>query len=388
MIFGYYSKKITRVQFRYILSTTKVIEYFPRVFKMEYENQNTDLETGSTQESNEIKTVTCPRCDSKVPATLYCLKCGNPLIILDSSNNENRDETEDTRFDVVSLKEIQNGVVTVDDEPTPRIHEDHEKTGVSPRDAFPSEEWGSPVAHLESNPSESLIELAESGGEWDKGPMDGRPLRMDAMNANSDGKEADITSARTVEAVETRKLGELDPEITELSKELMSSISLELWSIGLLQEGEIQGDHFCSVFDSHRERYDQCMERRSYLLGQEKNLEAIEAKLKNAKVGLSELELRKSIGDLREREYKVMAPALNWIIHHYEEEISEKREKITLIEDLTRLMPEENVAELKEKTEAAFRIMEDMRDSNVLDPEAASRVRASLEEISTLLGGS
>ena len=51
-----------------------------------------------------------------------------------------------------------------------------------------------------------------------------------------------------------------------LTKDLMNSISLKLWSIDLLREGTIDEEHFNRLFEGYQARSVQCMGRRKLML--------------------------------------------------------------------------------------------------------------------------
>ena len=55
----------------------------------------------------------------------------------------------------------------------------------------------------------------------------------------------------------------MDPKVTDLTKELINSISLQLWSINLLLDGGIDEGHFGGKFKSYKDRFERCMASRN-----------------------------------------------------------------------------------------------------------------------------
>jgi hypothetical protein len=178
-----------------------------------------------------------------------------------------------------------------------------------------------------------------------------------------------------------------------LTKDLMNSISLKLWSIDLLREGTIDEEHFNRLFEGYQARSVQCMGRRKLMLARcardsaakARDLEPIERALKEARVNLGELEMRQSIRDLHEGEYEAKAPAFRWQIRYYEEEISRRKGEMTFLENLTRVIPEEEIANMKGFVGKAHGMMGDLLGAGKIGPETATRVKTSLEETKAFL---
>ena len=116
-----------------------------------------------------------------------------------------------------------------------------------------------------------------------------------------------------------------------------------------------------------------------------RDLEPIERALKEARVNLSELEMRKSIGDLLNGEYGAKSPALRWEIQHHDSEVRRRRESMTFLEDLTKVIPIVEIKETKEKVETSFMVMNDLLKEGIIGPETATNVKVSLEETRVFL---
>ncbi len=176
-----------------------------------------------------------------------------------------------------------------------------------------------------------------------------------------------------------------DSKVAELAKELMNSISLQLWSINLLREGGVDEDHFGRIFQGYQARFERCMAQRNEMLEEARDTAAFEKKVNEAKVRLGELEVRRALGDLSEGEYEAMTPALRWILDHNEELIAERQAEVALLEELYQLMPADKIAETEEMAETAREALESLNESANIGSATVSRVRASLEEIMAYL---
>ena len=181
--------------------------------------------------------------------------------------------------------------------------------------------------------------------------------------------------------------------VQELTKNLMNSISLKLWSVDLLKEGTVDEEHFNRLFDEYQARSVRCMGQRKMLLARysrelaakARGLEPIGRALKEVRVNLRELEMRRSISDLLEGEYEAKGPAFRWEIQYYEGEIARRKGEMTFLEDVTKAIPAEEIARMKDKVKEAKGSMETMLRESVVGPETATRVKVSLEETRAFL---
>jgi chromosome segregation ATPase len=115
------------------------------------------------------------------------------------------------------------------------------------------------------------------------------------------------------------------------------------------------------------------------MLERARDLDPVERALKEAKMGLSELEMKKTIGDISEDEYEAKAPGFKWDIDKHEDKISKGKEEIAFLEDLSRVMSTEEIARMKEMTEKCQSAMDGLEESGNISSETVARVKASLE---------
>lgn len=102
-------------------------------------------------------------------------------------------------------------------------------------------------------------------------------------------------------------------------------------------------------------------------------------------MNLRELEMRKSIGDLLEGEYEAKGPAFRWEIQYYEGEITRRKGEMTFLEDVTKAIPAEEIAKMKDMVKEAKGAIETILRENVVGPEIVTRVKVSLEETRAFL---
>ena len=215
-------------------------------------------------EAPEARTVTCPRCESEVPSSLYCVACDCPLEI--EAPAEVGTGSDELRFDLTPLKEMQAEV-------EPRTNE------------------------AVAEPHFAAVESTVQGINFDLEPMEKESLitthSVEALEPKApddwiEAPETELHEEREPgrETLQTEETGSPDPAIEELANELLNSVYLELWSVGLLRKEETGQEQFLRAFDAYHDRVERCIGQRDYLLDQNRDLEAYKAKAREARIEL------------------------------------------------------------------------------------------------------
>lgn len=372
------------------------------VFEMKIEGQSTDHE--ALHVNIRGKTTSCPHCKGTVPTTLYCLKCGFPLFNRKGDQEMNKSTVGNEFFDLVPLKDIQDDASLQSGEaahpPLTPVDSNEMREGIElalkidEPDVQPDLNEAEPEESVVAGDHESMVEdvdLPSLGKKFDAGGdmARGDEQMRDALGLAShpeDYEESceDSDVAAPFENRYDKSECEMDTEITDLTKELMNSISLQLWSMNLLREGGVDEGHFSRIFQGYKDRFERCVAHRNEMLQEARDMAPLEKKINEAKVQLGELEVRRSLGDLHEGEYDAMAPALRWTIDHHEDQVANRKGEIALLTNLHQLMPAEYIVETKEMAEMTHEAMEGSGLEDV-GPKTVSRIRASLKEILAFL---
>jgi len=295
-------------------------------------------------------TVTCPNCRMKSPNAMYCLNCGFPLFTDESDHESDKEE--------------------------PVKEPEREEAAKPPQ----------PERFVDFN----LEEVKEEIKKWTITPVKSkaeerspdRMVRVDKV-PNRVSKPTNGNKPRPVEPSRQLVKRELEAVpgvdiIKAVMEELMKSISLELWLVDLLKDGKIDERNFLRRFEVYEARSRQCMNRRNEILTHARDLDALERALNDARVGLQELEMRKTLGDVKRGEYEVKAPALRWDIDNYEEELAQRRREIANLENVTWLVPQEEFTKMKRVADECLRSMDALAKSNGVSSRTATMVKDTL----------
>jgi hypothetical protein len=148
--------------------------------------------------------------------------------------------------------------------------------------------------------------------------------------------------------------------------------------VDLRRTGGVKSEIFSKLFESYLARGELLMNSRSEMLERVRyDLGSMEGALHEAKEGLEELDIRRAIEDVSENEYAAKAPAFQWDICQFKDEVGKKRAEIYYLEDIKRVMSSEEIDDLVRIGEGCFETLDEMTE---IDGNATARIRVSLEE--------
>jgi len=372
----------------------------------------------------QAEVLLCPNCKEEVPKTLYCLNCGYPLYKIDLDQPEEDvevvvDEALEPVEDeaIVKVETIEDVVIMVEDMAASPAEETKE---AEPEDetelveavvpveitefvaeaepvveveAVPEvvEEIIEPVVEVEAVPEvveeiiEPVVEVVEPLAE------DVLEIPLEESVESVEASVFEVVGGPEIEDVEkveeaepiieivdvTKPSYEPEPVIREIMENFSKNISMKIRLVGLLRDGGVKVGIFERLFESYVARGELLMNSRSKMLERVNyDLGSMERALNEAKAGLEELEIRRAISDVSDEEYSAKAPGFEWDIGQYEDEVGRKKAEIAYLEDITRVMSEEEITELIEIGEGCL----DFVESDEMGSEMADRVKISLEE--------
>ena len=321
---------------------------------MSKELQDEELDVDISLLDLEADTEICPQCNNVVPVSLYCVACNSPLEIGGvQSSNGNEEEIE--KFNVESLRGMMGeNVMNIDENVEESISNNM----------------------VDSNDLEFLLTPSKHESRL---PVED-PFEMKFNELNAVGVEGD-----SMDVVSSKEDNEIDPRIKQLADDLFKSIYLELWSVKLLEKSEIDEAHFLRLFRGYRERLEGCTAQRDHFLEKYGELEEFDMKARDSRIELEELEVRRELGDLAKGEYEALAPALRWAISFNESEKDRRENLLVILEDLSRVIPQEGILEIKSMKEYAERVIDEVGASNKMSQEVVDEVRDSIKRLDGLL---
>jgi len=266
--------------------------------------------------------------------------------------------------------------VVIDHTPTPimEIKTEPEPLVVSPEPIYTAP--ADPVYEAEPLVTEETEHVIEAA------PVEAEPI----VSAPEPVVEAEVVSTPEViiePVVETTNMMDYnpDPVIKELMEDFAKNLSMKIRLVDLLKSGEVKKETFNRLFESYLARGDHLMNSRNEMLERVKyELESKEKSYNETNIGLEELKIKRTIGDVSEGEYSAKSPGLSWDINKYENEVNQKNAEIVYLSDISRIMNEGEITELVQKGNNCLDGLDQLAYSNILDPETAGRVRVSIEE--------
>jgi len=359
----------------------------------------------------------CPNCREEVPKTLYCLNCGYPLYKIESDQMDTETPVDETEEEVVveAIPEliIANPVadevtIIVDDEEkdteetTPAIEEVVEE--IEPTEEVPLVdtivEESVPIPTVdESVETEETNVIPEVEIVEDETPettiveIVEEPVLEEAVLETVEVTETietpieepeEVTepvALEVVEVVEEEEPFEPEPIIMEVMTNFAKNISMKIRLVNLLKEDGVKTEIFAKLYDSYVARGELLMNSRTEMLERVRyDLGSMERALNEAKEGLEELDIRKTINDISGEEYAAKAPGYEWDIAQYKDEVGKKKAEITYLDDITKMFSVDEINELVELGDSCYSSLDELVDDEKITIEMATRVKVTLEE--------
>lgn len=328
----------------------------------------------------------CPNCKEDVPKTLYCLNCGYPLYKLEKQQKKEAEQIDETKEEVDMSVEIEQPapVPEPETEPEPEITEEDEEEQIL--EAEEEEPKPEPEPEIETTieveddepiPEEETI-TPESEEETEETPLPEQLIEPEVKTDifTPEERESFMTDEVKIEFAP-------DPLTKEVMENLAKNITLKIRLVRLLRESQVKEETFKKLFDSYVEQGRLWVSRRDEIIRRFKaDIERMEQELVSARKDFELLEIRKNIGDASEEEYNVKAPAYKWDIEHLDKEIKNTRGGIQYVINLKKLIPEEEVEELKSMSETEYKELDDI---DGVTSDTVARMKETLAEALAIL---
>ena len=174
-----------------------------------------------------------------------------------------------------------------------------------------------------------------------------------------------------------------DPLTKEVMENLAKNITLKIRLVRLLRDGSVKEETFNKLFNSYVDQGRIWVGRRDEIIRRFRaDIEIMELSLVAARKDFELLEIRRSIGDANEEEYKVKGPAYRWDIEHLDGEIKNRKAGILYVENLKKLVPDEEIQELQRMAEINYSNLDDIE---TITPDTLANMKESLAEALNIL---
>jgi hypothetical protein len=174
---------------------------------------------------------------------------------------------------------------------------------------------------------------------------------------------------------------ELDSQMKENVVDFINNVNLTLWLIDFFVKDEVDEEDFIELFDRYEYRFEQNLKRRKKMIEVARDFRPMKKAYSEARLRLSELEFKQSIGDISVEEYNLKVPAYQWDIKKYESEMAKNRSYIIRLENFSRLFSDKDSVEIQEKTVDARKLVEEQIKRKKMSKEAGERIIDRLDSI-------
>lgn len=164
---------------------------------------------------------------------------------------------------------------------------------------------------------------------------------------------------------------------------LGKNITLKIRLVKLLEMEQVKEDTFRKLYDSYVEQGRIWVMRRDETIRRfNTDREGMQKKLETAQEEFELLEIRRSIGDTSDEEYSIKAPAYKWDMEHLDREIKNRNAGLAYLDNLRKLVPEEEVENLKKMVETDF---SSLRGVEHVSNEMINQITETLKEALDML---
>ncbi len=275
----------------------------------------------------QIDLISCPSCGIEGPKTKYCLKCGNEKLPKSEDNFQENVEAVDETLNMLeeNLKKMEDDC--------------DEKKGKAP---------------------------SKKSQKKKKSSKPRRAPKPSVMKTNTSTDEI-----------------ELDPIVKDNISNLNMTSDLITWLVDLYLNGNVEEENFISLFDSYEYQLNQCLKRREQILESARDLQPLQKSLNKAVLQLSEIEQKKIIGAISDEEYELKSPVYRWDINKFEREIAKNKSEISALEDLSQIISDEDISDLRSTAENAKDTIGELQESGKVSQETATRITRVMDDMLT-----
>jgi len=361
----------------------------------------------------------CPNCKEDVPKTLYCLNCGYPLYKIEKTGEVSESEPE--TLEVVATEEAameaeiekpeeplvmeeptappvieepalepdeaEEEVIIEVDEAEPAVAEPEEEPPEEPPEVQVEPELTPEIEHAFDE------EIQAGAAEEPQEEEYEAPTRVVLKQEPPVHEELSPEPEPVYEPVKIKpiKVEEMraefapDPLTKEVMDSLAKNITLKIRLVKLLKDSQVKEETFKKLFDSYVDQGKLWVSRRDEIIKRfTADIERMENALVTARKDHELLEIRKSIGDADEEEYRVKAPAYKWDIEHLDNEIKNRKGGIVYVSDLKSMVPEEEIGELERMADTDYGELDGIE---AISPDTLESMKEALREArSSILG--
>ena len=309
--------------------------------------------------------IRCSICNKVVPKQQYCPKCGK-LLIKNFKNTQSKAETADTQ-----KSSLENPVKVATTSPMEQLDKLRQKIRNSEN------------VRKEIIENEPINNDLLSGEKADGVRIEGE----NPMVRNTESKDIVIEEGESeaihFDSIEGKNFSfKPDKYTVETVQKIAKNVKYMSYLVNLLKEDEIAEDTFLGLYTGIADDTHKMIVRRGELIEEiEEAIKGYSSTISSAQQGMKLLNIRKSIDDASDEEYKVKAAALKWDIDNYGRRINDEEQKADYLKNLGSLIDSDELDKLTNDVHNSTNTLVklDIKDS------VKDKIQDSMQEALTLL---
>ncbi len=304
----------------------------------------------STNTSKEF--VRCSICNKVVPKQQYCPKCGKLLIKNYKGPVQKLKEhtkiSDEEKSNIEQLQKLNEKIETMESVRKKAIEEESKQEVI-----------------IETETEESVI-----GDDPVVKTMESKDIVID-----DEEKGIEIN-------LEDGFVFTPDKYTMDTVQKLAKNLKYQSQLVKMLADKELNEDIFMGLYKGKADDTHRLILRRSEIIREiDSSLGGYQSTIKVAEQGMKLLDIRQSIDEVSDEEYKVKAAAFKWDIDHYGTKIRTEEAKSTYLRNLGAMLDAEELEEITDNLNESLNLANRLTISD----ETKSKIQSSMKEALTLL---
>jgi hypothetical protein len=240
---------------------------------------------------------------------------------------------------------------------------------------------------VDENPAEQVVdaEAIVANSVDDNTKVTIKSVEDASLSNDSQKVSAEVSKMQDSNEVNTMTPAFVPDSITkDLMESIAKNLTLKIRLVNILREGKIKEESFDKLYKGYLEEGQIWVNVRDELIKKlVKEIDEMEETYTNSVQALELLEARRGIGEISEDEYLTKMPGYRWDVDHLEFEVGKKRNRLAYLEEISSVLTDDQISELRELAGTMYNTIESLEVSN---DEIIVYIKSSVYDVIKFLG--